>query len=85
MNLILNVSDHVLNINLPVRDKLGKVLYYNTLTKSETKEKIELEVSYILSRRIAAGQLDATKEQSLFVSTKFGAASVTIIPRSNFQ
>ncbi len=53
--------------------------------KEPTYNKVVLEISHILSNKIAAGQLDSTKEHTLFVSTKFGAATVTIFPARNFQ
>ena len=71
MNIFLNISDHISHIK--------------DLTRLETEVKIHSEVSYILSNKIAAGQLDSTKEHTLFVSTKFGAVTVTLIPTRNFQ
>ncbi len=53
--------------------------------KEPTYNKVVMEVSQLLSNKIAAGQLDSTKEHSLFVCTKYGCAAVTIFPHRNFQ
>ena len=53
--------------------------------KEPLYSKIVAEASFVLSRKIQLGQLDSTKEQTLIVCTKFGAAQVTIIPKRYFQ
>lgn len=56
-----------------------------TSMKDPNYSKIVLEIEWILSRKISMGQLDTNKEHTLFVCSRFGAATVTIIPKVNFQ
>jgi hypothetical protein len=49
--------------------------------KEPTYSKIRNAVEYILSREMANGRIDITKEQNFFVSTVYGAANVTLIPK----
>lgn len=51
-------------------------------TKHNVIENIEKEVQVILSNKIINGQLDVTKSHTLFVSTIYGAAAVTLIPKN---
>lgn len=78
MNLLLNISDHIVFL----RDKATPDGYF---TRLESYTKIYEECSKVLSEKIVNGQLDATKEHSLFLCTKYGAVAVTIIPNRMFQ
>lgn len=71
MNLLLNISDHI--------------IFLKDMTRLESYAKIYEECANLLSEKIANGQLDSTKEHSLFLCTKFGAVAVTIIPNRMFQ
>ena len=53
--------------------------------KEPMYSKIYEEVMYLLIEKMDNGQIDSTKEQVLFLCSKFGAATVTIIPKVYFQ
>jgi hypothetical protein len=51
-------------------------------TKEPTYSKIYQEVADLLSYKIMNGQIDVTKEQDFILSTKFGAVTVNLIPKT---
>lgn len=52
---------------------------------TERQKLIYNEVSDILSYKIATGELNVKEEQTVLVSTRFGAASVTLVPKINLH
>ena len=71
MNIILNISDHI--------------SYIKNNTRLETITKVYNECVELLSYKIMNGQLDPNKEDTLFLCTRYGAVTVTIIPRDKFN
>lgn len=49
--------------------------------KDPTYSKVRNEVEFLLSRQVSNGRIDITKEHTFFVCTRFGAATVTLIPK----
>lgn len=50
--------------------------------KEPTYSKIRNEVEFLLSKMIEHGRIDINKEHTFFVSTIYGGASVTLIPKA---
>lgn len=70
-NTVININDHI--------------SYIKNHTRLETAVKIQEEIASILNVHIAAGRLNPSKEVTLFVCSRYGAATVTIIPKVKFQ
>lgn len=49
--------------------------------KEPTYSKVRAEVENLLSYEVSCGRIDITREHTLFVSTIYGAANVTLIPK----
>ena len=68
---------------------LHTILNITDSVASKTDEKrlkeIHDQVAHVLSIQISTGQLDNTKEATLFVCTKYGCCTVTLIPISKFN
>jgi hypothetical protein len=61
------------------------LMYLNVTDCISIKEpkytKVRREVEFLLSGMIGSGKIDITKEHTLFVSTIYGAATATLIPK----
>lgn len=68
----------MLNVILNISDSIAP-------RPGEKQTEVYAEIAHLLSLKVSAGTLDINKTQTLFVCTKYGAASVTLVPKSEFN